>query len=95
MVSEAFDVPTTTVHDVVHWVTGSNMAIYKRVVHLPATEELEGIGEGFAHLAGSCAFRQMAGNIDGTHIRIKPPAANKEDYLNGYPTYEMPLHAKI
>ncbi|XP_065809332.1 putative nuclease HARBI1 [Labrus bergylta] len=54
----------------------------KRVVHLPAADELEGIGEGFAHLAGSHAFCRVAGSIDGTHIRIKPPAANKEDYLN-------------
>ncbi|KAL7369609.1 hypothetical protein ABVT39_003300 [Epinephelus coioides] len=82
VVSEAFDVPTNTVCDVVHRVRESIMAIYRRVVHFPAADELEGIGEGFAHLAGSCAFNRVAGSIDGTHIRIKPPAANKEDYLN-------------
>ncbi|XP_061582069.1 putative nuclease HARBI1 [Cololabis saira] len=82
VVSEAFDVPTTTVFDIVHRVAKNMMAILKRVIHFPAEDELVGIGEGFARLAGSRAFSHVAGSIDGTHIRIKPPAANKVDYLN-------------
>nr|XP_020500697.1 putative nuclease HARBI1 [Labrus bergylta] len=91
VVSGAFDVPITTVHDVVHRVAGSIISIMKRVVHLPAADELEGIGEGFAHLAGSHVFCRVAGSIDETHIRIKPPAANKEDYVNRKLFYSIQL----
>lgn len=48
-----------------------------------------GIGEGFAHLAGSHAFHCVVGSIDGTNIRKKPPATNKNNYLNRYPAYKL------
>ncbi|CAJ1076061.1 putative nuclease HARBI1 [Xyrichtys novacula] len=83
MVSEPFDVVIITVHDVVHRVTGIITGIMKRVIYLPsAAAELEGIEEGLVHLAGSRGFHKVAGSIDGTQIRIKPPAANKEDFPN-------------
>ncbi|XP_034541158.1 putative nuclease HARBI1 [Notolabrus celidotus] len=91
VVSEAFDIPTSTVHDVVHRVAGHIISIINRGVHLPDADELEGIGDGFAHLAGSRAFHRVAGSIDGTHIRIKPPAENKEDYLNRKLFYSIQL----
>ncbi|XP_058605838.1 putative nuclease HARBI1 [Onychostoma macrolepis] len=56
--------------------------MFKRVVHLSDPDELEEIGTGFASLADSPAFHHVAGSIDGTHIRIKPPAENWEDYFN-------------
>ncbi|XP_074484272.1 uncharacterized protein LOC141763652 [Sebastes fasciatus] len=67
VVSEAFDVPITTVHDVVHRVAGSIMAIFKRVVYFPAADELVGIGEGFARLAGSHAFR-LPGSVHDARV---------------------------
>lgn len=36
----------------------------------------------------STAFFLLAGSIDGSHMRIKPHAANKDGYLNNY------LHTK-
>lgn len=52
VVYEAFDVPQTTVHDAVHRTAECIMGVFKRVVHFPLPEELEGIGAGFCHLAG-------------------------------------------
>lgn len=46
IVLETFDVPTMTVFDVIHQVSHSIMAVYKRAVRLPATNELEVIDEG-------------------------------------------------
>lgn len=83
VVSEGFDIPTSTVHDIVHRVADSIMAIYARVVHFPAADELEGIGEGFAHLAGSRAFCRVVGCIDGTNVRIKPQAYLVQSMMHG------------
>lgn len=82
VVSEAFDIPRTTIHGTIHQVAHDTLKVFKRVLHLPDPDELEEIGAGFANLADSPAFRHVAGSIDGTHITIKPPAENREDYFN-------------
>ncbi|KAG9274541.1 putative nuclease HARBI1 [Astyanax mexicanus] len=93
VVSEAFDVPQTTVYDVVHRTAECIMAVFKRVVLFPSPEELEAIGAGFCRLAGSPAFHHVVGSIDGSHIRIKPPGEFKEDYFNRKLFYSIQLQA--
>ncbi len=59
------------------------MTILHRVVHFPKPEEMEGVGAGFACLAGHEAFRSAAGAINGCHVRILPPAEpQKKCYIN-------------
>ncbi|KAL1277277.1 hypothetical protein QQF64_023950 [Cirrhinus molitorella] len=74
VVSMAFDIPKSTVHDIVHRICRAVIGILRRVVSFPTLDDLEAVGEGFAQLAGSPAFRMAAGAIDGCHIRIKPPS---------------------
>lgn len=80
VVSRAFDIPKSTVHDIIHRMCKAVLAILRRVISLP--ENLEVVGAGFARLAGSPAFSVAVGAIDGCHIRIKPPAANAACYFN-------------
>lgn len=80
VVSKAFDIPRSTIHDIVHRICTAIVAILRRVVTYP--QDLEVVGAGFAALAGSPAFNVAVGAIDGCHIRIKPPAADGACYFN-------------
>ncbi|KAL2087167.1 hypothetical protein ACEWY4_018226 [Coilia grayii] len=74
VVSRAFDMPRTTVHNVVHRVCGDLLQVMPRIIRVPSTaEEVREVGDGFARLAGHGAFRKAMGAIDGCHIRIKAP----------------------
>ncbi|KAJ8369385.1 hypothetical protein SKAU_G00094130 [Synaphobranchus kaupii] len=56
-------------------------------------EDLEMVGAGFARLARSPAFRRTAESIDGCHIRVVPPAAESQDYLNRKLFYSVQMQA--
>ncbi|XP_041840404.1 protein ALP1-like [Melanotaenia boesemani] len=56
-------------------------------------EELHAVGQGFAHLSGSPAFHNVVGAIDGSHIRLKPPAQHRIDYLNYKGFYSVNMQA--
>ncbi|XP_022520223.1 putative nuclease HARBI1 [Astyanax mexicanus] len=93
VVSRAFAIPRSSVHDIVHRVSKDVSGIIKRVITLPTGDDLEVIGAGFAHLAGSPAFTVAVGAIDGCHIRIKPPSANAQCYLNRKLFHSVQLQA--
>uniref|UniRef100_A0A8C5CU04 DDE Tnp4 domain-containing protein n=1 Tax=Gadus morhua TaxID=8049 RepID=A0A8C5CU04_GADMO len=93
VVSEAFDVPLSTVHMIVHRVAKGILQIYTKAVCFPSEAELEVIGAGFAQLAGSPALNRVAGSIDCIHIRIKPPGEYKEDYYNRKLFHSIQLQA--
>ena len=82
VVSEAFDIPRTTCHDLVHRVSKGIQQIFRQQIHFPSRDELPEIGAGFQQLAGSPAFGNVAGAIDGCHVRIVPPGAFAADYFN-------------
>lgn len=81
VVSLAFDIPKSTVHDIVHRICRAVIFILRRVTTFPTPDDLEEVGAGFVQLAGSPAFRMVAGAIDGCHIRIKSPASEAPCYL--------------
>lgn len=75
MVSCCFDIPRSTVHDLIHRVATAVCRLTSVVIRLPSTpEEQMEVGEGFARLNGHQLFRGSMGAIDGCHIRIKAPA---------------------
>ncbi|KAL1268774.1 hypothetical protein QQF64_034137 [Cirrhinus molitorella] len=74
--------PISSVHGIVHKVSKAAIGILRRVISFPTGDDLEAVGAGFAHLAGSPAFSRAVGAIDGCHIRIKPPANNSHCYYN-------------
>ncbi len=82
VVSRSFDIPRTTVHDMVHKVSCKLLKILNKIIHLPSVAELEEIGNGFARLAGSLAFSRVVGSIDGCQVRIKPPSVHAQCYNN-------------
>lgn len=82
VVSRAFDIPRTTVHDIVHKVAQRILRLKGRVIAFPCAMELDAIGDGFAQLAGSPAFSKAVGSIDGCQVRIKPPSRDQSCYLN-------------
>ncbi|KAJ8369591.1 hypothetical protein SKAU_G00096190 [Synaphobranchus kaupii] len=57
------------------------------------SQDLEMVGAGFAHLARSPAFRRTAGSNDSCHIRVVPPAAESQDYLNRKLFYSVQMQA--
>ncbi|KAL2098099.1 hypothetical protein ACEWY4_007306 [Coilia grayii] len=74
VVSRAFNMPRTMVHNVVHHVCGDLLQMMPYIIRVPSTaEELRKVGDGFARLAGHGAFHKAMGAIDGCHIRIKAP----------------------
>ncbi|XP_020516318.1 putative nuclease HARBI1 [Labrus bergylta] len=82
VVEEAFAIPTPTVFDLVHKASKRVLAIVKRVIRFPTAAEMDGVGAGFARLAGSAVFARAAGSIDGCHVRVVAPAAHEQAYLN-------------
>ncbi|KAL1246813.1 hypothetical protein QQF64_034816 [Cirrhinus molitorella] len=93
VVSQAFDIPRSSVHDIVHRVTKAILGILKKVICFPNSDDLEAVGAGFAQLAGSPAFSRAVGAIDGCHIRIKPPANNSHCYYNRKLFHSIQLQA--
>uniref|UniRef100_UPI003AAFA187 putative nuclease HARBI1 n=1 Tax=Centroberyx gerrardi TaxID=166262 RepID=UPI003AAFA187 len=82
VVSEAFDIPRTTCHDMVHRVSKGIQGMLRRLIHFPNRDELEEIGAGFQQLSGSPAFSNVAGSIDWCHVCIVPPGRFAADYFN-------------
>ncbi|RXN13240.1 nuclease HARBI1 [Labeo rohita] len=93
VVSMAFDIPKSTVHDIVHRISRAVICILKRVITIPTPDDLEEVGAGFAQLAGSPAFCTVAGAIDGCHIRIKAPASDAPCYFNRKLFHSVQLQA--
>ncbi|KAJ8014624.1 hypothetical protein DPEC_G00017570 [Dallia pectoralis] len=81
-VSLAFDIPKSTVHDIVHRMSKAVLSILKHLIAFPSADDIEAVGAGFAQLAGSPAFSVVAGAIDGCHVRVKPPASDVQCYFN-------------
>ncbi|KAK7883805.1 hypothetical protein WMY93_026928 [Mugilogobius chulae] len=71
--AEVFHIPLSTVCRVVHKILSKMESIIHQVIHFPSGEEMEGIGAGFARLAGHAVFEHAAGAIDDCHVRIVPP----------------------
>ncbi|KAM3623513.1 uncharacterized protein V6R79_012060 [Siganus canaliculatus] len=82
VVSRSFDIPRTTVHNMIHKASRKVLKLKNKVIHFPSLDELEEVGNGFARLAGSPAFSKVVGSIDGCHIRIKPPSVDGQCYIN-------------
>uniref|UniRef100_A0A9J7Y9A5 DDE Tnp4 domain-containing protein n=1 Tax=Cyprinus carpio carpio TaxID=630221 RepID=A0A9J7Y9A5_CYPCA len=82
VVSLAFNIPKSTVHDIVHRMSKAVIGILRQLIAFHSADDLEAVGAGFAQLAGSPAFRVVAGAIDGCHICIKPPASDVQCYFN-------------
>ena len=80
--SEAFDIPRTTCHDMIHGVIRVIQGVFRRLIRFPDEQELEEISAGFQQLAGCPAFSRVAGSIDGCHVRIVPPGRFAADYFN-------------
>uniref|UniRef100_A0A9J8DDJ6 Putative nuclease HARBI1 n=1 Tax=Cyprinus carpio carpio TaxID=630221 RepID=A0A9J8DDJ6_CYPCA len=93
VVSLAFDIPKSTVHDIVHRISRAVIFILRRVIAFPTPDDLEEVGAGFVQLAGSPAFRMVAGAIDGCHIRIKSPASEALCYFNRKLFHSVQLQA--
>ncbi|KAL1276996.1 hypothetical protein QQF64_023669 [Cirrhinus molitorella] len=81
VVSMAFDIPKSTVHDIVHRICKAVIGILRRVVSFPTLDDLEAVGEGFAQLAGSPAFR------------IKPSSSDAPCYFNRKLFHSVQLQA--
>ncbi|XP_067247319.1 putative nuclease HARBI1 [Chanodichthys erythropterus] len=93
VVSQTFDIPKSSVHDIVHRVSQAIMGILRRVICFPTGDDLEAVGLGFAQLAGSPAFSRVVGAIDGCQVRIKPPANNSHCYYNRKLFHSIQLQA--
>ncbi|KAI2645094.1 hypothetical protein H4Q32_024121 [Labeo rohita] len=93
VVSQTFDIPKTSVHDIVHRVSRAVLGILRKVICFPTGDDLEAVGVGSAQLARSPAFSRAVGAIDGCHIRIKPPANNSHCYYNRKLFHSIQLQA--
>ena len=82
VVSRSFDIPRTTVHDMVHRISKKLLKLKNRVIHFPSRDELDTVGQGFARLANSQAFSRVVGSIDGCQIQVKPPSVDAQCYVN-------------
>ncbi|KAL0153332.1 hypothetical protein M9458_051370, partial [Cirrhinus mrigala] len=93
VVSQTFDIPKTSVHDIVHRVSKAVLGILRKVICFPTGDDLEAVGAGFAQLSGSPAFSRAVGAIDGCHIRMKPPANTSHCYYNRKLFHSIQLQA--
>ncbi|CAJ1074339.1 putative nuclease HARBI1 [Xyrichtys novacula] len=95
VVSETFDIPRSTCHDMVHRVSSDIQQVFRRFMHLPNRAELEEIGAGFQQLAGHPAFCKVAGSIDGCHVRIVPPGQFGADFFNRKLSHSVQFQAIV
>uniref|UniRef100_A0A8C6TB26 DDE Tnp4 domain-containing protein n=1 Tax=Neogobius melanostomus TaxID=47308 RepID=A0A8C6TB26_9GOBI len=93
VVARAFDMPQSTVHDVIHRVANQILQMRSRIIRFPSLEELPQVVAGFQLLAGSAAFSNVVGSIDGCHIRIKPLSENAQCYFNRKLFYSIQMQA--
>lgn len=93
VVARAFDMPRSTVCDVVHRVEEKTLALRRRLIRFPPLDDLTEVSGHFQQLSGSAFFRKVVGSIDGCHIRIKPPRENSECYFNRKLFYSIQLQA--
>lgn len=93
VVSSVFNVPKATVHRIIHRVAQNIWVNLKKAISFPQAEELQAVGQGFAQLSRTHAFKNVVGAIDGTHIRIKPPKRHQIDYLNYKGFYSINMQA--
>ncbi|KAE8278864.1 putative nuclease HARBI1 [Larimichthys crocea] len=93
VVSRAFAIPRSTVHDIIHRVTEKVLRLKNRLIFFPSADQLQTTGAGFERLAGSAAFARVVGSIDGCHIRIKPPSADAQCYFNRKLFHSIQLQA--
>ena len=80
--ADAFSIPLSSICRIVHRTVEALMTILHRVIHFPQNHQLVEVGAGFTRLAGHEGLRCAVGAIDGCHIRIVPPAAQKQSYTN-------------
>ncbi|XP_063080010.1 putative nuclease HARBI1 [Engraulis encrasicolus] len=93
VVARVFNVPKSTVHRIVHRVANHISRNLHRAISFPQAGDLQAVGQGFADLSGTPGFKKIVGAIDGSHIRIKPPAQHRIDYLNYKGFYSINLQA--
>uniref|UniRef100_A0A672I755 Putative nuclease HARBI1 n=1 Tax=Salarias fasciatus TaxID=181472 RepID=A0A672I755_SALFA len=93
VVASVFHIPKATVHRVVHRVANYICRNLGRAISFPKADAMDEIGQGFARLSGSPVFSCVAGAIDGSHIRIKPPHQCHMDYLNYKGFYSINMMA--
>ncbi|XP_062381726.1 putative nuclease HARBI1 [Sardina pilchardus] len=91
VVSRVFAMPRTTIHNIIHRISGNILRLKERIISLPHAMDLDTIGDGFAQLARSPTFSKVVGAIDGCQVRIKPPSQNQACYLNR--TFSVQLQA--
>ena len=82
VVSAAFDILRSTIHNIVHRKSRAVIGILGQTIRFPRGDQLEEVGAGFSHLAGCPPFTVVVGAVDGCHAQIKPPAANAQCYFN-------------
>ncbi|XP_023821710.1 putative nuclease HARBI1 [Oryzias latipes] len=93
VVARAFDMPRSTVSDIVHRTADRILQLMRRVIRLPSRAELPLVASGFEQLAGSAAFQKVVGSIDGCHIRIKAPKEDPASYFNRKLFYSIQMQA--
>lgn len=94
VVSRVFDVPKTTVFDIIHRMCDTILSHLSKVIHFPPLAQCAEVGHGFQQLANSPAFNHCVGAIDGCHIRIKAPRGpHPEDFLNRKLFHSVQLQA--
>ncbi|KAL2082784.1 hypothetical protein ACEWY4_022602 [Coilia grayii] len=79
--------------EIVHRVADSIFSNLRKAISLPGLKDLPAVGQGFVALSGTPAFNNVVGAIDGSHIRIKPPAPHRLDYLNYKGFYSINMQA--
>ena len=84
VVCDAFDIPKSTVHDMLKRTTRDLKAHITTVICFPPPHELPTIAAGFSELAHSPALSSVVGAIDGCHIRVQCPGDEKRDDYSNY-----------
>lgn len=78
LVGDSFDIPHSTMKDIIDKYLKVISEFAHEVIYLPSHEELPEIARGFMSFSRSNAFSKVAGALDGTLIRIKPPRNVKD-----------------
>ena len=84
VIRDCHHVGTNTVHRYIHKIADLLFGIREEFIHWPS--DCTTLAKKFLDLGG---FPSVAGCIDGSHIRVTPPKADEDSYVNRHHEHSL------
>lgn len=94
-ISNVFQISRSTTETILHRMLDIIIGLRGVITNSSLPQNYAEIGRKFSLRAGSNAFRNCIGAIDGTHIRIRCPVSRHDEYFNYKSFYSVHAQAVV